>query len=604
MPSTIQKLREILTQREKLQVTALLVAIIVMAFFQAVGVASVLPFIGLVIDPTMVFENRWLLWAYETFNFTSLNRFIIFAGVVMFSLIIVSNGISAFATWFKLRFAWMNNHRLSKRLLGKYLSMPYVYFLNQNSADLSKNILSEVNHLTSDYLIPMLTIITRGMVAIFILAMLLWVDVIISLVALFLLGGIYGAIFWRVNKNLKRRGQLRMQANKMRFKSVNEAFGGIKEIKVLNREPYFLERYSKASYKQAILKSWNAVIGQIPRFALEAIAFGGIIIFVLVLLITREDISQVIPLASLFAFAGYRLMPALQEIFTSFTKMQFNRAVLDRIYDDFTSSEFVGLPQTFYKEKLPEAMPFKREITLENVSYNYPRAEHHVIKDVSLVIERNSSVAFVGPTGTGKTTLVDIILGLLPPQTGRLLVDGVPLDADNIIKWQRNIGYVPQHIYLSDDTAARNIAFGVPDTEIDHEALEKAARAANIHNFIFDEMPQGYETVVGERGIRLSGGQRQRIGIARALYHDPAVLVFDEATSALDGVTEEAVLSAMDNAAKLKTLIVIAHRLTTVKNCDVVYVLDKGKIVASGTYDELLKNNDQFQKMAKVGKTN
>jgi len=604
MPSTIQKLREILTQREKLQVTALLVAIIVMAFFQAVGVASVLPFIGLVIDPTMVFENRWLLWAYETFNFTSLNRFIIFAGVVMFSLIIVSNGISAFATWFKLRFAWMNNHRLSKRLLGKYLSMPYVYFLNQNSADLSKNILSEVNHLTSDYLIPMLTIITRGMVAIFILAMLLWVDVIISLVALFLLGGIYGAIFWRVNKNLKRRGQLRMQANKMRFKSVNEAFGGIKEIKVLNREPYFLERYSKASYKQAILKSWNAVIGQIPRFALEAIAFGGIIIFVLVLLITREDISQVIPLASLFAFAGYRLMPALQEIFTSFTKMQFNRAVLDRIYDDFTSSEFVGLPQTFYKEKLPEAMPFKREITLENVSYNYPRAEHHVIKDVSLVIERNSSVAFVGPTGTGKTTLVDIILGLLPPQTGRLLVDGVPLDADNIIKWQRNIGYVPQHIYLSDDTAARNIAFGVPDTEIDHEALEKAARAANIHNFIVDEMPQGYETVVGERGIRLSGGQRQRIGIARALYHDPAVLVFDEATSALDGVTEEAVLSAMDNAAKLKTLIVIAHRLTTVKNCDVVYVLDKGKIVASGTYDELLKNNDQFQKMAKVGKTN
>ena len=255
MPSMIQKLREILTRREKLQVGILLVAIIAMAFAQAVGVASVLPFIGLVMDPTIVFENRWLLWAYETFNFTSLNRYIIFAGVVMFSIIVFSNGISAFATWLKLRFAWMNNHRLSRRLLEKYLSMPYVYFLNQNSADLSKNILAEVNHLTNDYIIPMITIITRGMVCIFILVMLLWIDVVISLVALFLLGGLYGAIFWRVNKNLKRRGQLRMQANKMRFKSVNEAFGGIKEIKVLNREPYFLERYSKASFRLAVLRS-------------------------------------------------------------------------------------------------------------------------------------------------------------------------------------------------------------------------------------------------------------------------------------------------------------------------------------------------------------
>ena len=601
MLTTINKLSQILTRREKLQVGVLLIAIIAMAFSQAVGVASVLPFISLVMEPNLVFDNQYLNWAYETFNFTSVNRFIIFTGVAMFFIIILSNAISAFATWLKLRFAWMNNHRLSRRLLEKYLSMPYAYFLNQNSADLSKNVLQEVNNLTQSYLIPLLTIITKGLVALFMLIMLFLVDVAVSLIALFVLGGAYAAIFWRINETLRYRGTERVKANQMRFKSVSEAFGGIKEVKVMNREPFFLERYSKHSLKQARLMSWNAVIGQIPRFVLEAIAFGGIIIFVLFLLLTRENPSQVIPLVSLFAFAGYRLMPALQEIFTSFTKMQFNKAVLDGIYNDFMRVEQGSILGTFYKEKIPAKQPFNREIELEDVSYNYPNTEISVIKDVKLAIEKNTAVAFVGPTGAGKSTLVDIILGLLPPQQGRLLVDGVSINESNIIKWQRNIGYVPQHIYLSDDTVACNIAFGVPDRKIDREALEQASKIANIHDFIINELPQGYETMVGERGIRLSGGQRQRIGIARALYHDPEVLVFDEATSALDGVTEEAVLSAMENAAKLKSLIVIAHRLTTVKKCDVVYMLDKGKIMASGTYEELMVSNHEFQKMAKVG---
>ena len=603
MPGTIQKLREILTRREKLQVGILLVAIIAMAFSQAVGVVSVLPFISLVMDSNMVFDNHYLYWVYDTFNFTSVNRFIVFAGVGMFAIIILANAISAFATWLKLRFAWMNNHRLSRRLLEKYLSMPYVYYLNQNSADLSKNVLYEVNNLTNSYLIPLLTIITRGMVVFFMLAMLFWIDVMVSLIALFVLGGAYLLIFFKINKALKYRGMLRRMANKMRFKTVSEAFGGIKETKVLNREPFFLEAYSRESLKQARLMSWNAVIGQIPRFVLEAIAFGGIIIFVLVLLLTREDARQVIPLASLFAFAGYRLMPALQEIFTSFTQMQFNMAVLDRIYEDFTRVEKGTVADTFSRSKKVEKLPFAGEITLENISYNYPDTAYPVISNINLTIKRNTSVAFVGSTGSGKTTLIDIILGLLPPQQGRLLIDNMPLDSSNTIKWQRKIGYVPQHIYLSDDTAARNIAFGVPDKQIDWEALEEAARIANIQDFITDELPQGYETLVGERGIRLSGGQRQRIGIARALYHDPEVLVFDEATSALDGVTEEMVLQAMENAAKLKNLIIIAHRLTTVKNCDMVYLLDRGRIVAEGTYDQLMRSSEQFRKMAKAAVT-
>ena len=601
MSSTIKKLRGILTRREKIQVGILLIAIVAMAFSQAVGVASVMPFIGLVMDPDLVFKNQWLSWAYETFNFTSINQFTIYTGIAMFCVIMLSNGISAFATWLKLRFAWMNNHRISRRLLEKYLSMPYAFFLNQNSSDLSKNVLSEVYILTNSYILSILNVITRTMMTVFLLAMLIWVDVFVSIIAFLVIGGVYGIIFWRVNKNLEIRGDLRVQANRMRFKIAMEAFGGIKEIKVMNREPYFLEQFSVHSIKHANLMAWLAVIGQIPRFAFEAVAFGGIILFVLVLLTTRGNAAEVIPLVSLFAFAGYRLMPSLQEIFTSFTQMQFNKTILDRVHADFTRKEKDSLPDTFSEAKIQPTIPFQNKLDLRNITYFYPNSEKPVLENIHLAIKKNNSVAFVGPTGVGKTTLVDIILGLLRPQKGQLLVDGVEIDNSNIIKWQRNIGYVPQHIYLSDDTVANNIAFGIPESLINREALERSAQIANIHDFIVKELPKGYDTLVGERGIRLSGGQRQRIGIARALYHDPEVLVFDEATSALDGVTEESVLYAMENAAKLKTLIVIAHRLSTVKKCDKIYMLDYGQIIAHGTYDELMSSNKQFQKMAKVG---
>lgn len=598
---TIIKLRSILTRREKIQVVVLLVAIILMAIMQAIGVASVLPFISLVMNPDLVFENKWLMWVYETFNFTSVRRFTVFAGIVMFALIVLSNGVSALATWFKLRFAWMNNHRVSRRLLEKYLSLPYSYFLNQNSADLSKNVLTEVNHLTNDYIIPLLTIISRTMIFICILAMLFFVDVYVSIAALIILGGAYGLIFLRIKQSLKRRGLTRMSINKQRFKLVNEAFGGIKEIKVLNREPFFLGRYSKESFKYARLMSWNAVIGQLPRFVLEAIAFGSIIIFVLVLLLTREDVSQVIPLVSLFAFAGYKLMPALQEIFTSFTKMQFNQAVLDRVYNDFRRDAEIISVTSIPEGGITEKLDFNSTIELNNIKYYYPGSSIPVIKDVNIIINKNSAVAFVGLTGAGKTTLADLILGLLKPVKGSLKIDGLVIDNSNLAKWQSNIGYVPQQIFLADDTIANNIAFGIPEAEVDFIAVENAARIANIHDFIVKELPKGYNTLVGERGIRLSGGQRQRIGIARALYSNPDVLVFDEATSALDGITEEAVLSAMESAAAQKTLIIIAHRFTTVKESDVIYVMDNGRVSATGTYNELITTNEHFKAMAKLG---
>ncbi len=603
MLNTFRRLNQILSRGEKIQLLVLLLTVILMSFLQVAGIASVMPFIALVLEPNLVYENEWLSRAYELFNFSDVHSFIIAIGITMFVFIVFSNAVSALANWLKMRFAWQNNHRLSRRLLEKYLSMPYSYFLNQNSSDLSKNVLGEVGHLTKDFMIPMLMLVSKGIMIIFILAMLLWVNVMVTLIAVFFLGGAYAVIFLSIRKKLKHRGALRLQANKMRYKAVSEAFGGIKEIKVMHREPYFIKKYSQASKEHVRHQAWKAVVGLIPGYALEALAFGGIILFVLLLIISMEgNVQRIVPLVAVFTYAGQKLMPAFQQIFDSFTKMQFNQTVITRLHRDITHGESPGQPRASLKlkQELPKPIPFNKEIRLNDITYYYPNTTIPVIANLNLVIKRNTSIALVGATGAGKTTLVDIILGLLIPQKGVIEVDGVPLNEDNIFNWQLNLGYVPQHIYLKDDTVAANIAFGLAEKDVDREMLYHVTKVANIYDFIVNELPQGFETMVGERGIRLSGGQRQRIGIARALYHDPEVIVFDEATSALDGATEDAVLEAMENAARLKTLIVIAHRLTTVKNCDAIYLIDKGKIVASGTYDYLLEHNQQFRSMAKV----
>lgn len=602
MLENLKKLKSIITKREQIQLVGLLFAIIIMSFLQAIGIASVLPFISLIMEPNLIFDNHWLYLTYKTLNFNSINSFIVFTGLAMLFLIIVSNAVSAFATWLKIKFSLMLNHRLSRRLLGKYLNMPYVFFLNRNSADLSNKVLKEVTQLTGNYITPLLTLITRVLVSTFILVLLFYVDIWVTVAAIILLGGTYAFIFWRINRSLIYRGKQQALIGQKRFKAVSEAFGGIKEVKVFNRENHFLDVYSKQSFILTQLNSWQQVIAQLPRFIIEAVAFSGIIIFVLVLMLTQQDSRQVIPLASIFAFAGYRLMPAFSEIFQSAASMKYTQAILDRVYTDITVGINADPLIEIQLPRVSEPLKFEKEIKIEGVSYSYPNANKLVLQNIDLVIKHNKAVAFVGPTGAGKTTLVDIILGLLIPQEGSLSVDGVKITEENVKNWQCILGYVPQHIYLSDDTVMSNIAFGLSDDKIDFEAVKSAARIANIDRFINEELPDKYQTLVGERGVRLSGGQLQRIGIARALYHDPEVLVFDEATSALDGTTEDTVLDALENAARHKTLLIIAHRLTTVTKCDCIYLIDKGMIVAKGTYQELIASNLQFQKMAKITK--
>ena len=580
---------DLLSRRERAQLALLFVAVLVMAFLEVVSVASVLPFLSVAADPGRIQSNEWLRWAFEGLGFTSPNGFLLaLAGAALLALVL-SNAWMAATHWAQLRFARGRSHGLSTRLLRHYLAQAYVFFLRRNSADLGKNILAEVDQVTSGVLLPALRFAAKAVVALAIVVLLVAFDPLLALLVTGVLGGAYAALYLYVRYRLARLGKERLAANTARYKAVSEAFGAIKDIKLLGREAALLARFTGPSKRYNACQATAAILGEMPRYLLEVLAFGGVLVIAIYLIMRGEGLQQTIPVLGLYAFAGYRLMPSLQQVFHSYTRLRFAAPALDHLHRELAQISAVPsakLPSIHHFNGNHTAeLPLSERLELEGITFTYPGAPKAALRDVTLAIEANSTVGIVGPTGSGKTTLVDIILGLLRPQAGEMRVDGVPLADANLRAWQNGLGYVPQHIYLTDDTIASNIAFGIPNAQIDREAVERAARIAKIHDFISQELPEGYGTVVGERGIRLSGGQRQRIGIARALYHDPAVLVFDEATSALDTDTEAAVMEAIQHLAGTKTILIIAHRMTTLRNCDVLHVLRGGRLVESSTYE-------------------
>lgn len=599
--ATIRKLLGLFEPQERWTLAALCAVVVVVALIQTLGVASIMPFMSLVANPAMVTQNAWMGWVYESFGFESTRAFLLFAGLGVLGMMALSNASSALEHWLVLRFAWTKQHRLAVRLLDKYLQEPYTFFLDRNTTALGKNILAEVGDVINGVLMPLMKAVAQGLVVLFVFALLVVVDVKVALAAGLVLGGTYALIFAVIKRRQRQLGKVWRASNSLRFKAAAEALGSIKETKVLGREGAFLSRFAAADRRFANAHASNAIVADIPRYALETVAFGGILLMVLYFLYTREDFGQAVALLSLYAVAGLRLMPALQHVFRAAARARFFLPALDSLYEDLhRGGDRSPRPSRPPSPDGPPEITFERGIILEGVTYRYPTGESDVVKGIDLEISKNTSVAFVGSTGCGKTTLVDLLLGLLEPQQGTIRVDGTVLSPETIPLWRQRIGYVPQHIYLSDDTVMRNIAFGLSDDEIDRHAVERAARIAHLHEFVLS-LPDGYDTVIGERGIRLSGGQRQRIGIARALYHDPQVLIMDEATSALDGITEEAVIQAINDLAGEHTIVLVAHRLSTVRDCDAVYLFEEGQIVAAGTYRELMQTNPRFRAMAKEG---
>jgi ABC-type multidrug transport system fused ATPase/permease subunit len=404
----------------------------------------------------------------------------------------------------------------------------------------------------------------------------------------------YIVIFFLVRKYLTKKGYERNSFNTLRYKFLNEAFGGIKEIKITGKERAFLDFFSNPSLKYSMNDAASNIVNDLPKYIVETIAIGGILGVIIIMIHSGSRIDEFLPMLTIYAFGAYRLLPLLQKIFRAFAGIRYNFPIIENLYRDF-----VSLPQdTGLTDGNVPKMDFSEHIRLENIIFSYPNTDKIVVKNQSLIINRNTSIALVGPTGCGKTTMVDIILGLLDPQGGNVFIDNKKIDDDNKPCWQKNLGYVPQAIYLTDDTIRCNIALGIDPKDIDDEAVINAAKMANIHDFVSGELKDNYNTVIGERGLRLSGGQRQRIGIARALYYDPSVLILDEATSALDSLTENAIIDAIKTLSHKKTIIMIAHRITTVKSCDIIYLMNNGEIVDNGPYDELYLRNEAFKRMA------
>jgi len=576
---------------ERKKLIMIMLGIIMMGFVEMVGIATILPFLAVVTRPEVVQTNIYLSSLYHLFGFASDKMFILFLGGVVFTVLVGGNTFAALMTWLILRFCFRQGKKISCTLFTKYLSQPYIFYLNRHSSDLAKNILSEVERLVTGIFINSIQLITKFVLMISIFSLLLIVDPLLATAVIVILGGSYIIIYSMVRKKLICAGKTASAENTIRYQLLLEVMAAIKEIKVIGQEKKFLDDFSASTQKYIQAETISQLSPSITKYVIEIIAFGGMVLIALYLIGTKEDISQFLPLLGLYALAGYRLMPAMQHIFTGLSSLKYHHCALDIVYQE------MQLPQ----QPLMNAttpLPLEKQLQLKQVCFNYPNSQKIALNDISINISRHTTVGIVGTSGAGKTTLVDIILGLLVPTQGQVVVDDVAVDQKKIQHWQRNIGYVPQNIALLDTTVMNNIALGVKPEDIDQSAVERAASIANLHHFITEELPEGYQTAIGERGVRLSGGQRQRIGIARAIYHNPELLIFDEATSALDGSTEKVIMEAIKSLAHQKTIILIAHRLNTVKDCDLIYVLNKGEIVGQGTYHELYMSNQSFQNLA------
>ncbi|MDR2186288.1 MAG: ABC transporter ATP-binding protein/permease [Treponema sp.] len=601
--NSVFKLLSLFTPRERRGLIPLTITILCASFLELISVSSLGPLMAVVVDPGIVRRQRILAYLYRIGGFQNDHIFLIFLGTAVFMLVLLAAALKIGALYHVNRFAAKRRYTLGLRLFKQYLYQPYRYFLDHNTSELSKSILNEVDASINGVLLPAMNTLVYGLITAALFVFIVIINPFLTLAALGVFGTVYNALYFFVRSRLSRYGKDRWDANTLRYKTAAEAFGGIKDIKILGKEPFFVYSYGLGARRYASAEAANQILSNLPSSVMQSLAIGFTIAMMIVLLLLRGSFSQIASTLAAFAFAIMRMVPGFQNTFQNAAQIRYHTHIVDNLHKDITTLVLPpDIPAKPILDREPEPVSFDKSITLEKIEFSYPISSKPVLRGINLRIPKNATVALVGATGCGKTTLVDVIMGLLEPSSGSILADDMPVNAEDISRWQRNFGYVPQQVFLSDDTMASNIAFGIPVELQDRAAVERAARVANLHNFISAELPNGYNTVVGERGIRLSGGQRQRVGIARSLYHDPHILVMDEATSALDSVTEESVMDAIHNLMHSKTIIIIAHRISTVRECDMICLMEKGRIIARGTYDELLMENAHFRAMAKVEK--
>ena len=546
------------------------------ALFQVIGITSIFPFLAIAADPERIRRSHFGTQFLNLLPPMENRQLLLVAGMIAIVALLLSNAVNLLSEYARTRYAQNFAHWLRVRLLRRMASQPYPYFLQRNSGDLLKKIMGDVTNYAGGVLLPLLDTVARVLTSVLLLATLFLVQPVIAISAAVILGGFYAVTFQLLTRKRREVDENLKTHVAGSFREAHQMLAGIKPVKVHRAEEHFLARFAGHSAIMARMFARTPVFANSARYFVEPLAFGGLVVAVLLLVARGRDFSDILPNLGVMALAGYRLLPSLQLLYAQVTQVSSMRHAVDEVYDEFVAAETdKSVSRVISTDPVTSARPVSWEnaITLCDVSYRYPGVSRSAVEGLSLTIPKNSSLGVIGPTGSGKSTLVDLLLGLYLPTAGDILIDGQLLTPALVPSWQASIGYVPQDIFLIDDTIARNVAFGLPDEKIDPVRLREACSMAQILDFIEADLRNGFETKVGERGIRLSGGQRQRIGLARALYHRPSLLILDEATSALDVAMEAKLLEALLSLAGKLTMVVAAHRLSAVENCDQVFDL-------------------------------
>lgn len=596
MLKMIQQLFSLLSSDQVKQFYILQLLVILMAFTEILGIASIAPFMALVGDISILEREGAIAKIYQYSGVNDPAQFLFYTGFAVLIMLAISTVISMYTTWKLSLYAAKTGTEISDRLYRYYMQKDWLFHASSSSAHLTKQVASEAARLTDGVIQPLLHMNAKVVLAFFISISILIYNPLIALSGLLIFTFAYIFLYKLVRKQLQVNGDDLSVISTERFRLMNEGFGGIKDVLLLNRHHDFVERFQDSGKKFAYARGTNNAISQVPRYFMELVAFGTMIGLVLLLIkLHQGNLGAVLPILAVYALAAFKLLPALQQIYSSITQIKGNASAFEAIKEDLVQS--LNNKQAMFDENINEHLSFKKNITLNNINFTYPGKSNLAINSLDMVIPVNSVIGLVGSSGSGKSTTIDLLLGLLTPDVGEIYIDNTCMTAMNKRAWQNTIGFVPQSIFLSEGTIAENVAFGLAKKDINLEQVKKALQLANMMELVQD-LPNGVNTKVGERGVQLSGGQRQRIGIARALYNEADVLVFDEATSALDGITERIIMESIHNLSGKKTIIMIAHRLKTVQKCDIIYMMDKGKVIAQGSYQELIKNNIMFKEMA------
>lgn len=580
----LKKVNYIFDKRQKRNLLILFIAIFIGGGMELLGVSLIMPLVTTIMEPGILETNQKVRVLCEFLNITDQKTFVLMMLIILIIVYIVKNIYLIIMYSLQYKFTYNNQRRLAIRLMTCYMKQDYLFHLSKNTSELLRNVTVDIEQFFA-MILNSIQLLSELFTCIFLIFYLITIDLLTTCGVALIIGMFTMCFYIWFRKSMVILGERYREENAKRIKWIHQSFEGIKEIKVMNRESYFLERFDNCYQRFSIIQRRQSLMQIIPKPILESISICGLLIMIAFQVVMGEDMEQFVSVLSVFAIAAFRMLPAFNRITAYLGAIMFTKASVNAVYDDIREVEKLQEMKKIELDIHPE-IQLKAAISIENMCFSYPNMKNNVLDNVNLEIPAYKSVSLIGPSGAGKTTLADVILGLLRPQKGNITVDGKDV-YEYLYSWHQVLGYIPQVIYLIDDTIRNNVTFGLPENEIDEEQVWKALKEAQLDEFV-RSLEDGLDTIVGERGVRLSGGQRQRIGIARALYHDPQILVLDEATSALDNETETAVMEAVESLQGSRTMIIIAHRLTTIQNCDFVYEVNSGKVIHRKK-DEVLK---------------